>query len=102
MPSTNKLARFPRGATARLVLLAIILQTFLVDAWGQLKTPEKGLVRSFSGQFTGRALAAPAAYPKSVATNQDLVRLEPTLVAVSCERIKQLLYRELNANAPWR
>jgi hypothetical protein len=35
-------------------------------------------------------------------TNLNLVYLEPTLVAISGERIKQLLGRELDATAPWR
>ena len=44
-----------------------------------------------------------AARPE-IATNADFVRLEPALLAVSAERIKASLRRELdlNPNAPWR
>src|ERR1035438_10299904 len=60
--------------------------------------------RSHSGQFVVYAgRPAPPPLPvANLATNQNFVRLEPTLAAVSCERIKQLLMRELSASAPWR
>jgi hypothetical protein len=32
----------------------------------------------------------------------NYVRLDPTLLTVSCERIKRILWRELNATAPWK
>ena len=49
------------------------------------------------------ARAGLAARP-DIATNADFVRLEPALLAVSAERIKASLQRELdlNPNAPWR
>ncbi len=59
--------------------------------------------RSHSGQFVvygGRSFAPPPP-AFGLATNRDFVRLEPTLVTVSCERIKQALMRELGATAPW-
>src|SRR6185295_12273520 len=45
------------------------------------------------------ALPAPAL---NLAANTNFVRLEPTLLTVSCERIKQILGHELGATAPWR
>ena len=67
------------------------------------------LVRSISGQFiaTGvpsTAAGAGLAARPEIATNADFVRLEPALLAVSAERIKASLRRELdlNPNAPWR
>jgi hypothetical protein len=59
---------------------------------------------SHSGQFVvalPRSSSAPARI-LGLATNQALVRLEPTLLTVSCERIKQLLWREIGATAPWQ
>lgn len=72
----------------------------------QLSLPDMNATRSVSGQFivTGsRSLSSLATAP-AVATNTDFVRLEPALLAVSAERIKQTLWRELglNSSAPWR
>jgi hypothetical protein len=60
--------------------------------------------RSYSGQFVVYAPRSSGPAPPSfgLATNEDLVRLEPGLVIVSCERIKQALLRELGSTAPWR
>ncbi len=73
-------------------------------ACAQLAPPDLVSARSYSGQFiayAGRSAPLPPAV-LSLATNQDFVQLEPTLATVSCERIKQLLLRELDATAPWR
>jgi hypothetical protein len=61
-------------------------------------------LRSVSGQFIVpvQRSVAPAAASASLATNQDLVQLEPTFVTVSCERIKQRLLRELDVPGPWQ
>ena len=61
-------------------------------------------VRSSSGQFVvfatpGAALPARLA---GLAGNTNYIVLEPSLLAVSCERIKQKLWLDLGANAPWR
>jgi len=60
--------------------------------------------RSQSGQFVVYAGSTPGSIPPVLepAKNQGFIRLEATLVAVSCERIKQLLTRELDDPAPWR
>ena len=72
----------------------------------ELPSSIPGLItaRSHSGQFVVYAArsAPPPLRVANLATNQHFVRLEPTLAAVSCERIKQLLMRELGATAPWR
>ncbi|MEY2466294.1 MAG: hypothetical protein QOD03_815, partial [Verrucomicrobiota bacterium] len=62
------------------------------------------VTRSRSGQFVvfgGSSTTLAARFP-GVATNLDFIALEPTLLAVSCERIKESLYRELNAPASWQ
>jgi len=53
--------------------------------------------RSVSGQFiiSGRVGSRLAAMP-GIATNADFIRLEPALLAVSAERLKEALGRELN------
>lgn len=59
--------------------------------------------RSMTGQFYVTALSKTGARPSSIsATNADLIRLEPTLVAVSCERIKQTVWRELEFRGSWQ
>lgn len=60
--------------------------------------------RSHSGQFIVYAerAAGPAARNLNPTPDRDFLRLEPTLVAVSCERIKQVLSQELGASATWQ
>jgi hypothetical protein len=59
---------------------------------------------SQSGQFIVQAerLPGPAAATPNLAANPRLFRLEPRLVTVSCERIKQNLSRELGTTSPWK
>jgi hypothetical protein len=61
-------------------------------------------IRSVSGQFyvhdaRGAGLSDAATH---FGTNSAFVFLDPMLLAVSAERIKQLLYHELGNPAPWR
>ena len=72
-------------------------------AKAQLAPTRASLARSVSGQFiiqsASRSLGSPLV---SVLENDtNFVRLDPTLLAVSCERIKQLINRELGATAAW-
>ena len=56
-----------------------------------------------SGQFIVRSLRGPVdPKPGATITNQNLIRLEPTLVTVSCERIKQYVDHELGTGPAWR
>jgi hypothetical protein len=69
-----------------------------------LSNPDLVSARSHSGQFVvyaGRSSPPPLSIA-NLLTNRSFVRLEPTFAAVSCERIKQLLTRELGPIAPWR
>ena len=61
-------------------------------------------VRSVSGQFVvyGTFSGAAGIGTKKIPANTNLVRLEPAVLAVSCERIKQALLRELGATDQWR
>ncbi len=56
---------------------------------------------SSSGQFFIHA-TAPTQPDGPLATNRALLHLEPSLVAVSAERIKQNVWRELETSQPWR
>lgn len=73
-------------------------------AAGQFSLPEVVSASSVSGQFIIQARrSSEAAAPENRATaNTNFVRMEPALLAVSCERIKQALGRELGATEPWR
>ena len=79
---------------------------FCGNAPAQLSLPDVNLTRSVSGQFVVTyARSGPLVSPLAAAlTNADFVRLEPAVLAVSAERIKQTLWRELGVDAatPWR
>jgi hypothetical protein len=88
-----------------ILALALALAAGSLHALAAVQAPPSDLLsaRSFSGQFiafAGRSASLPPALLK-LATSQNYVQLEPTLVTVSCERIKQLLLRELGSTAPW-
>ena len=90
------------------VLLKVILSIFLLCpllVHAQFLTGEKVSTRSVSGQFTavGAEQTSALAVSRRIATNADFVRLEPSLLVVSAERIREALGRELGARAgqPW-
>jgi hypothetical protein len=86
------------------VAIALVLGALPSLADAQPSSPDLVSARSHSGQFVvyaGRS-SPPPLLVANLATNQNFVRLEPTLATVSCERIKQVLTRELGAPAPWR
>jgi len=60
--------------------------------------------RSLSGQFLihDERSTHPYASPLNLNTDRGFVRIEPTFLAVSCERIKQVLLREIGDSGPWR
>ena len=84
--------------------LVILFGVLAGSADAQLGQPERPSTRSASGQFfiQDQRSSGPRAPESSLAANRNLVRLEPSLVTVSCERIKQMLWQELGATAPWR
>ena len=90
--------------TVLVVGIAIFLAAFRGLAGAQPSNPDLVSARSHSGQFVVYAghSSPPTLAVVDLATNQNLFRLEPTLAAISCERIKQVLTRELGATAPWR
>jgi len=81
--------------------LAFCVAVFPLFAQAQTPFPDASLTRSVSGQFiitaapsSGRGTRL-AARPE-IATNTDLIRLEPAFLSVSAERIKESLRKELN------
>lgn len=73
-------------------------------ASAQFSRPETGFARSMSGQFVVHGLpqTSPFRGPPKLTTNVNYMELEPALLTVSSERIKQALYRELGDLSPWR
>ena len=58
--------------------------------------------RSMSGQFVVFGPNTRALRPMMAATNGNWVSLEPTLVTVSAERIRQAAWRELGVTGSWQ
>src|SRR5438309_7320266 len=84
-------------------LLIMIFAALAGTASAQFTRPEGNSARSMSGQFIVRSLRGPVdPKPAATITNQNLIRLEPTLVTVSCERIKQYVDHELGTGPAWR
>lgn len=69
----------------------------------QVNLPSAHAVRSVSGQFViyDRRTESAVAGAR-VSNDPQLLELTPQLLVVSCERIKQAIYTELNANRDWQ
>lgn len=87
-----------------LSLLVLVLTCSATLGRAQSAGPGLFLSRSVSGQFVVQsgfsALGSPMAAMLENDTN--FVRLDPTLLPVSCERIKQLVYRALAMSEAWK
>jgi len=88
---------FPARCLRNCGCVAILLGVVSGRAPAAISFPELGATRSVSGQFvvtssgTSRLSLLPA-----IATNADFVRLEPALLTVSAERIRESLHRTLH------
>ena len=84
------------------VTVAAVLWLLLAPRSAPAQT-EVFSTRSVSGQFIVQVApgAQLALAPANLETNRNFVRLDPTLVPVSCERIKQIIWRMLEAKAPY-
>ncbi len=84
--------------TAALQLALLLLPaTFLTPALAQNASPN-GLLRSHSGQFVvTRYESTPGRQPPSsqASTNSALIPLEPATLAITAERVRQALLKEL-------
>jgi hypothetical protein len=87
-----------------LVQFCLGLGCLCAGANAQVELPASFAAHSRSGQFTvyGERQSSAPQPPPSFSGNTNLVSLEPTLLAVSCERVKQALLRELGAPDAWR
>jgi hypothetical protein len=96
--------RFNHFKICRTVILGALLSPLFAD--GQNFSADKKFARSISGQFI--VYAAPQfsqlARSASVAADTSFVRLEPALLVISAERIKDSLWRrlEIKPGIPWR
>ncbi len=87
---------------------ALILCALLspLAARAQFLPPGKNSTRSVSGQFivNGTSQFSPLASSPRLVADTNLVRLEPALLAVSAERVKDSLWRtlEIKSDIPWR
>ena len=88
---------FPDRRLRRLGCAAILLGAVCQRLVAQMPFAPPNVTRSVSGQFivTGKARSGLAATP-AVATNADLVCLEPALLVISAERLREALHRTLN------
>jgi len=96
---------FARSRSAWLLFLLVLLGPGSARALPALALPgERPSARSSSGQFIvyGLRRAGETAPVSRLETNRSLIRLDLALVPVSCERIKQALYRELAAPLTFR
>jgi hypothetical protein len=88
-------------AVAILSLTALALP---LPAQVQFSPVNQALARSVSGQFiihSGRPSATRGGRP-GIANDGKLLQLEPSYVAVSCERIKHALMEQLGDSGGWR
>lgn len=72
-----------------------------VTARAESPLPDTVSARSVSGQFVVYSARQTSRAP-DLSKDARLLKLEPSLVTVSCERIKQALAGELGAIGPWR
>lgn len=83
----------------------LVIFAFTLSAVAQSAYTEARSVMSVSGQFTVVAAAhySPLMHQPALATNENLVRLEPALLAVGAERFKSALWSQLGyqSDAKW-
>jgi hypothetical protein len=102
------LRRLDRLTLRRFNILTFFFAAFFIPAIcrAQFQSPGTITTRSVSGQFivTGESRISPLGTLPDVADDTNFVRLEPALLAVSAERIKSLLWQELDVDpaAQWR
>ncbi|HEX3856182.1 MAG TPA: hypothetical protein VHY30_02665 [Verrucomicrobiae bacterium] len=100
----STIQRFNGFAIRPAFILCVLF--FSLHACAQFSPPGQNSARSISGQFivNGTAQFSPLASSPRIAADTNLVRLEPALLAVSAERVKQLLWHrlEIKTDIPWR
>lgn len=96
--------RFNGLAVQQFLLVVTVAGIFCSPASAQIPPPDKNSARSISGQFivNGSSQISRLASLPRITADTNLVRLEPALLAVSAERIKELLWRKLEIKSRWR
>jgi hypothetical protein len=91
------------GSTIQRLLVGCAL-FFFTNVRAELPLPVAASARSVSGQFVviSAKQVSPLARRPAVLANADLVRLDPALLAVSAERIKESVWRDLGVSGRWR
>ena len=99
-----KLANLPRNTWQPALWVAFLLAILPNPATAQVAPWDTFATRSHSGQFIIRGGGSSRSSRSALAlsTNLSFVCLDPTLLSVSCERIKQSLLRELQTGTSWR
>ena len=97
----------PRAPFSTLLICVYLCSSVVVFHNGLAASiPPSNLIsaRSESGQFIVYAGRSSGSLPPvmELGKNEGFVQLQPYLTAVSCERIRQMLLRELGTSAPWR
>jgi len=90
------------GSVSLLITVLSFASSF--SAPGQFTPTETISGRSLSGQFIIHFARAPWTFSAvaGLQTNRDYVRLDPALLPVSCERLKEAIWRDLGTAMPWR
>jgi hypothetical protein len=102
----KSLTRFNNLTLKRFNAVAVFLLALVIVATvrAQMLLPELRATHSVSDQFIilGVKQVSPFGRLPVVATNAEFVRLEPALLAISAERLKQSVWGELGVNDKWR
>jgi hypothetical protein len=88
----------------KLIAILGLIVTGATAAPAQVPPPPAAFARSASGQFTIFGAAPGQAPPPwlTSAFDTNFIQLQPPLLAVSCERIRQKIWAALDSTAPWR
>ena len=94
----------PRIFRTHFVTVAAMLFTLGLRAQNQLVPFGPASARSVSGQFIvyGAKPGTLTRRAEELERDTSLLKLEPSYVAVSCERVRQALLNELGADGQWR
>ncbi len=89
----------------KFVVVIVLLVAASQTMPAQTGLPANRPVRSVTGQFLvsdARPATGPGATPGPARTNQNLLALESSFLAVTCERLKQALYADLGVTTQSR
>jgi hypothetical protein len=89
-----------RRGGALLLTAALLAPVLAPRARAQSSVLDNSTTRSRSGQFAIR-VSFQATPDPFLLTNQSLVHLDPAVVAVACERVKERLWGELGLHGQW-